>query len=351
MYHYAYGLSIPFSKIKSIFFYAARIRKKRRRILTIDLSEDGCYNESIMIYITNIMDGQKIFEALSSPVRLQIVQLLHKERELNINDIAGKLNLTNSALTMHIKKLSDSGLLKVRLMPIPRGVQKLCSLTDDKLMIELIAEQDGGKFYETEFDVGQYTGYRINPTCGLADGERLLGELDSPQAFSYPDRFRARVLWFTEGYVTYNFPNPILKMQDITELQISFEISGEAPGASDKYPSDIHFFINDIDLCTYRSPGEYFDRVGRFTPNWWFKNFGQYGRFKILAVNEEGTFLDGLPAGGTRLSDLKLANNDDILFKISCEDRRECQGGVTLFGKSFGDYAQGIKCKLFYKEG
>lgn len=303
-----------------------------------------------MIYITDIMDGLKIFEALSSPVRLQIVQLLHKERELNINDIANKLNLSNAALTMHIKKLSDSGLLKVRLASIPRGTQKLCSLADDKLMIELISNEDSGKFYQAELNVGQYTAYKINPTCGLADGDRLLGELDDPVAFAYPDRFNARVLWYTDGFVTYNFPNPVLKVQEMTELQISFEISGEAPGASEKYPSDIHLIVNDVDLCTYRSPGEYFDRTGRFTPTWWFKNFGQYGRFKILSVTEEGTFLDGLPAGTTRLSDLHLDFNDDIRFTVSCRDRSRCEGGVTLFGKGFGDYNQGIRCKIFYKD-
>lgn len=62
-----------------------------------------------MIYITNLQDKLKLFEALASPVRLRIVELLHDGEEMNINELSKKLNLTNSALTMHIQKLYDCG--------------------------------------------------------------------------------------------------------------------------------------------------------------------------------------------------------------------------------------------------
>ena len=184
-----------------------------------------------MIYVNNLQESLKLFEALASPVRLKILDLLHDGSEMNINELAKKLELTNSALTMHIQKLSDCGLVRIRLSSFSRGMQKLCSLTEDKMLIELVDKMSNENYYETELDVGQYSEYSINPTCGLADTNALIGDLDNPQAFSFPERFHAHVVWYTDGYLTYRFPNKLLAYQKPRELQISFEISSESPGA------------------------------------------------------------------------------------------------------------------------
>ncbi len=303
-----------------------------------------------MIYVNNIQESLKIFEALASPVRLKIIELLHDGSEMNINELAQNLELTNSALTMHIQKLSDCGLVRIRLSSFSRGMQKLCSLTEDKILIELVDKMSNDAFYETELEVGQYSEYAINPTCGLATLHAIIGGFDNPQVFSYPERFQAHIIWFTDGFVNYRFPNHLLKTQRPKDLQISFEISGEAPGASEHFPSDIHLIVNDIDVGIYHCPGEYFDRRGRYTPDWWESNFGQYGRIKVLSINEEGTFLDGLYIGETTIRDLNLEAHNSISFMIDCRNQTEYNGGVNLFGTGFGDYNQGIRCRLFYTE-
>lgn len=304
-----------------------------------------------MIIINNLQENLKLFEALASPVRLKILNLLHDGNEMNINELAKKLELTNSALTMHIQKLSDCGIVRVRLAPFSRGTQKLCSLTEDNLLISLIDKTSNENFYETELDVGQYSEYSVNPTCGLADTASLIGNLDDPQVFSYSERFNAHITWYTDGYLTYRFPYKLLFHQKPKELQFTLEVSSESPGANSNFPSAIHFIVNGTDVGVYVCPGEYFERKGRYTPDWWFVNFGQYGRMKMLSVNEEGTFLDGLYLGSTTIDDLQLKNHENISFSVDCRNPdSSLNGGVTLFGIGFGDYNQGIRCRLFYTE-
>lgn len=303
-----------------------------------------------MILVNDVQESLGLFEALASPVRLQIIGLLRDGREMNINEIAKQIHLTNSALTMHIQKLADCGILRIRLCALSRGTQKLCSLTEDKILIEFVDKIRNDNFYETELEVGQYSDYSISPTCGIADLYSLIGDFDNPQVFSYPERFQARILWFTEGFVTYRFPSKLRSYQQPEELQFSMEISGEAPGASQHFPSSIHFIVNGIDVGEYVCPGEYFDRRGRFTPDWWSSNFGQYGRLKNLSIDRYGTLLDGLRIGDTTIEDLHLDKNENISLTIDCQDKDNYHGGVNLFGTGFGDYNQGIRCRLFYSE-
>ena len=58
-----------------------------------------------MIHITNLKDGISIFKALSSDVRIDILNILSEYQQLNMNELSEKLNLTNGAVTMHIRKL------------------------------------------------------------------------------------------------------------------------------------------------------------------------------------------------------------------------------------------------------
>lgn len=67
-----------------------------------------------MIYIKDLKSGLDIFKALSSEIRIQILELLATNQSLNLNEIANRLNLSNGAITMHIKKLEDSGLIEIQ---------------------------------------------------------------------------------------------------------------------------------------------------------------------------------------------------------------------------------------------
>ena len=58
-----------------------------------------------MLHITSLDDGLDIFKALGSDVRIEIIKLLIENKEMNMNELAAKLNITNGALTGHIKRL------------------------------------------------------------------------------------------------------------------------------------------------------------------------------------------------------------------------------------------------------
>ena len=61
-----------------------------------------------MLHITSLDDGLDIFKALGSDVRIEIIKLLIENKEMNMNELAAKLNITNGALTGHIKKLEHA---------------------------------------------------------------------------------------------------------------------------------------------------------------------------------------------------------------------------------------------------
>ena len=66
-----------------------------------------------MRHITNPDECRDLFKALGSDVRIDILNLLMKNRQMNLNEIATALGITNGALTNHIKLLEGSGLISI----------------------------------------------------------------------------------------------------------------------------------------------------------------------------------------------------------------------------------------------
>ena len=60
-----------------------------------------------MIHITNLDEGLELFKALGSEVRMQILSILLDNNQMSMNQLAGELNISNGALTGHIKKLEN----------------------------------------------------------------------------------------------------------------------------------------------------------------------------------------------------------------------------------------------------
>jgi transcriptional regulator, arsR family len=300
-----------------------------------------------MRIIEHLEEGMPIFDALNNGIRVKILQLLLKNHQMNMNDIAVALNLPKSTLTPHIKKLVQAELIDISLHSETRGTQKICKLIEDKLIVNIIPQPTDQKVYETELDAGQYSECCVTPTCGLASRERVIGDgFDDPRFFYLPERFNASIIWFTQGYVEYTLANLLSPAEKPVELQIFLEMCSEAPGVLSYYPSDINFIVNGINLGFWTSPGECFDRKGRYTPQWWFTNFPQYGIMKVLTINETGTYLDGLFLSATTIHHLNLTKNSAITLRLEIPDTAKNVGGITLFGKKFGDYETGIRIRL-----
>lgn len=300
-----------------------------------------------MIHITKLEESLPLFKALSSDVRIEIINILTQYKQLNMNELSEKLNLTNGAVTMHIKKLEECGIIKTTNLTGKHGLQKICSIHEDKFIID-IGVEDSDNSYDIDMSIGHYSSYDISPTCGIATQEKLIGEVDNPNYFADPERINADILWFTKGYIEYRIPNYLKPNETFSELQISMEISSEAPGICNIWPSDIHFFINNINVGSWTSPGDYGDSKGILTPSWWFPNWNQYGLLKLLIVNNFGTFIDGIKISDVTLDDLKLTYKSDILLRLAVPEETKHVGGLTIFGKNFGNYNQGINVRLIY---
>ena len=300
-----------------------------------------------MIYIKDLMSGIEIFKALSSEIRIQILELLATNQALNLNEIAKKLNLSNGAITMHIKKLEESGLIEINTSVGKHGIQKVCYLNKDKLMVDL-RSKDVDNLYEVEIQVGHYSNYQAVPTCGLATKDSIIGDFDEPRYFADPQRIDAEIIWMAEGFLEYRIPNYLKANQTFREIQFSMELGSEAPGFSDNYPSDLYFYVNGIEIGFWTSPGDFGDQRGTFNPDWWPPHLNQYGMLKLIRINNEGSFIDGCRISDITLDDIKLDYKSELTFRIAVTDKPVNKRGLTIYGKHFGNYSQDLLARVLY---
>ena len=301
-----------------------------------------------MLHLKSLDEGLDIFKALGSEVRIEIIKILLENNGMNMNELAGRLNITNGALTSHIKKLEDCGLVIIANESAGHGNQKKCSVRLDKILIEVNAQEDIRNIYQTDIKIGHYSDYNVYPTCGIASDSAIIGEVDDARYFAHPDRYNADILWFTRGYVEYVVPNFIPYGQKIDQISISLEIGSEAPGVNDVWPSDISFLVNNKKIAMWTSPGDFGNMKGIFTPEWWHPNWNQYGLLKILVINNTGTFIDGLQVSDVSIADFDFDYRSSIKLKLAVEDTAQHIGGLTIFGKTFGNYNQDISVSINY---
>ncbi len=301
-----------------------------------------------MLKIPSLRAGMPVFKALSSETRLSIMELLQQEGPLSMTAIAARLSLTAGSLTPHIRILQECGLVTVSVLEGKHGMLKMCSAAVDSLLISGESVSATRNIYETEIGVGMYTNYEVRPTCGICTPEHIIGKVDVPACFSDMERTDAQILWFSSGYVEYMLPCFLKEGQQPLELQLSMEISSEAPGVQENWPSDIYFKLNGVSLGYWTSPGDFGRIQGIYNPPWWFSNWNQHGLFKLLTVNDQGTFMDGGRISDATIRDIRIRPGRAISFRIEVPQNANNIGGATPFGKGFGNYPQDIRMRMHY---
>ena len=287
-----------------------------------------------------------LYEALASEVRWKMMSLL-ADCEMNVKDIANRLELSPSIVTMHIRKLEQAGLVGSRRVRLNGGTHKICFLKQKNVEIELPSAGHTAKIREQSISVGHYTAFEVHPTCGLGTREKEIGVWDDPRYFLDPERVHAAILWFGWGYVEYKIPNFLLADQTADAIEVSMEIASEAPGLRDYWPSDIEFIFNGISLGTWTSPAD-FGRAarGKFTPEWWHRNVNQYGLLKTIRIDASGTFIDDERMSEVTLADIKLREPFWTLC-FAVDERAVNVGGLTLYGSEFGNHDQDIVIRAY----
>ncbi len=291
-----------------------------------------------------------LLRCLSSEIRVSILELLQEKGPMRMTDIAAALGISNGSLSPHIKQLSECGLINISFSSGKHGLQRTCSVCDQQLLFEIESSRRNVNLYETEIGVGQYIGYQVFPTCGISTPDHLIGVEDDPRYFSSPERVNAGILWLGHGYVEYMIPNFLAPDQELIELLITMEIASEAPGYREDWPSDIFFSINGVRLCDWQLPGDFGKNPGIYTPSWWDRNWNQHGQLKFLSVERDGTYIDGFKRSDVSLEDLHITPASSIILRISAPETAEHCGGLTIYGRSFGNYDQAIRVRMHYEE-
>ncbi|HWD40010.1 MAG TPA: ArsR family transcriptional regulator [Fimbriimonas sp.] len=292
-----------------------------------------------------------MFRALASDSRARIIELL-AERDMNINELSNALGLAQPSITKHVQILEEAGLVVSDYLAGPQGTQKRCRRVHDRLVVEM-----AGRPYrpegmaEIEVPIGMYTQVEAVPTCGLANRERFIGHLDNPVSFFLPERATAEILWSSGGYVEYVFTNSLPLQAEIVAVDLAMEVCSEAPGYNNDYPSDITVWLNEIEIGTWESPGDFGGTRGRLNPSWWHDNLNQSGLLKVWQVDRTGTSVDGMKMSPVKIDDLGIKPWATIKVRIGVKPESRNQGGFTLFGKGFGNYEQDLVLRIRYNSG
>ncbi len=296
----------------------------------------------------NTEQALKVIKALSSPRRLQILEMLG-EHPRNVSEIANAMDMPLSTANLHINALEDAGLLLTEMRPGERGLQKVCARAYTFVVMQFsLSKHVDTNSLEIAMPVGAFVDSNVSPTCGMASSENIIGMLDDPASFYEPGRTNAQLIWFHQGYIEYRFPNRLPSQARVSSLQLSMEICSEAPLHHDNWPSDITVWINDVDIGTWTSPADFGGQRGLLTPRWWETNNTQYGLLKVWQVREEGSFVDGVRTSETSIKNLNLVEREYIAVRLGIKPDAKHIGGLNLFGQQFGNYPQDIILSLMY---
>ncbi|MBP1755152.1 MAG: ArsR family transcriptional regulator [Firmicutes bacterium] len=296
----------------------------------------------------NDIQLSKVGNALSSPVRIQILKLLYSN-SYNVGEIAEYLQIPASSAALHIRNLEEAGLIQTKSQPGNRGSMKICSRKNDFINIRLSGlDPNVSEVISFPMPIGAFTDCQITPSCGIASEYSPIGYDDRPSDFYLPDRIKAQILWSSSGYVEYKFPSSLSKGYPPKRLALSFEACSEAPNFNESWKSDITIWINGVDCGTWQSPGDFGSRRGRLNPSWWDNGATQHGELVTLEVNDSCSIINSAAASSVCINDLDLSTGESICIRIGNKPDAHYIGGFNLFGENFGDFSQNIILSLIY---
>lgn len=288
-----------------------------------------------------------VAKALSNELRLNIYKEL-LQGTLSVQRIAEIFGLPPSTALVNINKLEEAKLIQTELVSGTRGSQKMCSALYDRLVADFIvnkSENATNPIY-VSIPIGNYVNCEVSATCGITTENGVIGFLDDPRSFYEPESNKAQLLWFRKGFVEYWVPNKIPYDSFVESMEISMEICSEAPLYNSDWPSDITMWINDIELGTWMSPGDFGGKRGLLTPDWWDIDSTQFGLLKKWSVNASGSFVDGMQVSSHTIEDFGIATKNYFKIKIGVKDDAINKRGLNIFGRKFGNYPQDIVVRM-----
>jgi predicted transcriptional regulator len=295
-----------------------------------------------------------ICEALGSETRLNILKKLQNPPYVyTITELIKITDIPCTTLLHHLGILEKAGIIRITYKSSSHGNARLVQRSMRGLNLRFYYSAGSNRKENIKQDIqtmkiGNFVKFSGND-FNFATKDVHYQKLGTNCYVS--QRFDALLIYTLNGMITYYFSNIIAKTHTISELSISLELSSEAPYYDNDYLSDITFYINQIEVGTYTSQGDYGDRKGLLNPSWWPSTNSQYGKLVTLKVDENGSYLNGNKIDNdTTIKKFHLEIDNKIEFSFGNKLTSKNIGGFNLFGSRFGDYPQDIILILSYKD-
>ena len=292
--------------------------------------------------------------ALSSPIRIEILRLLNNGKAMLLSEIAEKLNLQISSTAFHLQVLQEANLLNVEISTKRKGSLKWYSYGAHKQCTVFMRNPKSTKTQPLpttyHIPIGSFIDAKFSDECGISSETDIIME-NNPNDIFNPNKTNAQIIWNkNSGYLTYALPSDFAFKGSLSEITISLELCSETNGYNLDFPSDITFSLNDIELCTFLSVGDFGDHYGKFTPPWWFSESTKYGVLTTISIKENGVYLnEKLVNKKVTLNTLDFTKSLKTTFKLQVKEDAEHVGGFNIFGEKFGEHNQAIVFTAIYK--
>ena len=144
-------------------------------------------------FLTVHLDGpSEVIRGLASPMRIEILRLLHRDGPLNVNDIGRALDLPQSTVATNVQILEKAHLITTKSIKATRGHQKVCAARYDEIILRFADDEPkDDNVIKVAMPLGLYTSCNVSAPCGLCSTEGVIGLLDVPDHFLDPSRMRA----------------------------------------------------------------------------------------------------------------------------------------------------------------
>lgn len=304
------------------------------------------------INITLSEDNQKMLEiahALSSPQRLEILQLLNT-RSMTVKEIADYLGYPLSSTLLNVNILATCDLINVKETYTKLGKSKLCDRNCDKVNFNIFKHSyNVEKKLVINIPIGNYSDYDIpyGIGCGIATKDNTIGIDGDTDVFFNEERYKACYIWFTQGFLYYRVANKSLPKK-LSRISLSFEVCSEAPFYRNDWKSDITLSICDKEVGTWTSLGDYGGRRGKNNPKWWSDAVTQFGVLTTWEIRDDGTYVNDVKISDVTIRDIDIKQKPYIPIKLGVKKDAKYCGGMSLFGKNFGDYDQDIILTFYW---
>lgn len=317
---------------------------------------------TVLDLINNEEEIANISTALSNPIRRRIIrEIANKHR--SVTELSKLLNIPDSTISFHVSILTKVGILNIVETKRRKGNEKFINLGSFDFNINLGVKdivEDNRKIEKITLSipVGTFSNVNAKAPCGIANREGTISSSDVPEALYSSNRMTANLIWMACGTIEYKIPLlgfeqkdnhlSIYSKHNIQAIRFTLELCSECPNYDEHYRSDITFWIDDIELGTYESPGDYGGRRGRYTSEAINIGSTQFGNLVLVEIRENGTYINNQKIGIKTIKDLNLGNKKLITLRFGNKTESRNKGGFNLFGSKCGDFDQDIEFTIYY---